>query len=635
MCRATATAAKKPETSTRTAPRAAAARRRATLIRQLRVGGLGAKRSKRSRSISRGCGSALNPASARRRRTARTSSTRRASRRRRVVFGKFAPERWSRSSLRRSEIGPSRLLAAKCASHSAGHVPSLASRVETNPSSGARCARACKRGGGVEVLAGRQKEKASPAASTERRSFREPRPRLVEHRLRADDAGATRGQPADSVPTRYRSEPSGTRRPSPARRRRPRRTRRRRRRARERGDGRRDQAASTDGTSIPSCSCSSGGSPFVGIRVTALCPRAREEHQRAASVRPSRSARVAQPKTNRRVDRNASASSTSTRFAPGRSARSCFATRLVATRPARRMNTRRSVGCETAPEARRGAPGQPGTPNAFLPFAPPRLEYRRRRREPRERNRLNETDAPAASRPGLAVARIRVVLEHAEVAQRQDHASGRESAVGRRVPTERRAREDTVARRLIRRDENIIAIRDIFASRATRCVFPAVAPARSRERALLPRERSVREWQDALAGAGACGGEEGTGRDACVRVSVADAEHAASREVVARGERSKRGAAGNTHVLPARIVSCVVRDIPDASRSLGANRDLLWRRDWTRCRGQSIGTQLFSSRAHGAMSSLHFSACADRKSASRTSEKQTFFPSCAKFGQIA
>ena len=132
------------------------------------------------------------------------------------------------------------------------------------------------------------------------------------------------------------------------------------------------------------------------------------------------------------------------------------------------------------------------------------------------------------------------------------------------------------------------------------------------------------------------GGEEGTGRDACVRVSVADAEHAASREVVARGRAFETGSGeGNTHVLPARIVSCVVRDIPDAARSLGAHRALLWRRDWTRCRGQSIGTQLFSSRAHGAMSSLHFSACAHRKSATRTSQKQTFFPSCAKFGQIA
>ena len=103
------------------------------------------------------------------------------------------------------------------------------------------------------------------------------------------------------------------------------------------------------------------------------------------------------------------------------------------------------------------------------------------------------------------------------------------------------------------------------------------------------------------------GGEEGTGRDACVRVSVADAEHAASREVVARGRAFETGSGeGNTHVLPARIVSCVVRDIPDAARSLGAHRALLWRRDWTRCRGQPIGTQLFSSRAHGAMSSLHF-----------------------------
>ena len=84
------------------------------------------------------------------------------------------------------------------------------------------------------------------------------------------------------------------------------------------------------------------------------------------------------------------------------------------------------------------------------------------------------------------------------------------------------------------------------------------------------------------------GGEEGTGRDACVRVSVADAEHAASREVVARGRAFETGSGeGNTHVLPARIVSCVVRDIPDAARSLGAHRALLWRRDWTRCRGQS------------------------------------------------
>jgi hypothetical protein len=122
------------------------------------------------------------------------------------------------------------------------------------------------------------------------------------------------------------------------------------------------------------------------------------------------------------------------------------------------------------------------------------------------------------------------------------------------------------------------------------------------------------------------GSEEGTGRDACVRVSVADAEHAASREVVARGRAFETGSGeGNTHVLPARIVSCVVRDIPDAARSLGAHRALLWRRDWTRCRGQSVGTQLFSSRAHGRHVQSAFCAICARKSASRVSQKQTFF----------
>ena len=132
------------------------------------------------------------------------------------------------------------------------------------------------------------------------------------------------------------------------------------------------------------------------------------------------------------------------------------------------------------------------------------------------------------------------------------------------------------------------------------------------------------------------GGEEGTGvGDACVRVSVADAEHAASREVVARGRAFETGSGeGNTHVLPASIVSCVVRDIPDAARSLGAHRALLWRRDWTRCRGQSVGTQLFSSRARMVPCPVcKFSACSSQIRVTRLSKTNFFLPRVPSSGR--
>jgi hypothetical protein len=78
-----------------------------------------------------------------------------------------------------------------------------------------------------------------------------------------------------------------------------------------------------------------------------------------------------------------------------------------------------------------------------------------------------------------------------------------------------------------------------------------------------------------------------------------------------------------------------VRDIPDAARSLGAHRALLWRRDWTRCRGQSVGTQLFSSRAHGrhVQSAFFCMQLANPRHASL--KNKLFSSSCAKFGQIA
>ena len=108
----------------------------------------------------------------------------------------------------------------------------------------------------------------------------------------------------------------------------------------------------------------------------------------------------------------------------------------------------------------------------------------------------------------------------------------------------------------------------------------------------------------------------------------------ASREVVARGRAFETGSGeGNTHVLPARIVSCVVRDIPDAARSLGAHRALLWRRDCTRCRGQSVEPNCFLRARMGALSSLHFSAIASQIRVTRLSKTNFFLPRVPSAGR--
>ena len=397
-------------------------------------------------------------------------------------------------------------------------VPGVARRDEPQLGRALVHARVQKRGGGVEVAAARRSGKGEGVARGEHRGEavvpHEPRPRLVEHREAR--AQTTQARRVNSQRTRYRL---GT-----ARNRRGRGVHHqragdgfggfaaRRRRERERGDevGREPQrdVAQTARRSVVFVFVR--WFVFVGIRVTAAfrAARAREEHQRARFGEPvAQRARVAQPKDKlrRAQPERVDVLDVDARFATGRSASVLF--RVQTGRDAPRSAHEHAPQRLVAKQLRRHERGRAGArtgdaERVFFTFAPPRLEYRRRRRETRERNRLNETDALGDESPyGLAVARIRVVLEHAEVAQRQDHASGRESAVGRRVPTERRARDETVARR--RRDGIDIAIRDIFASRATHGVFPAVAPARSRERALLPRERSVREWQDALAGAGA------------------------------------------------------------------------------------------------------------------------------------
>ena len=217
------------------------------------------------------------------------------------------------------------------------------------------------------------------------------------------------------------------------------------------------------------------------------------------------------------------------------------------------MNTRRSVWLRNSSGGTSAGAPEPGTPSAFFLRSRRRVSSTAAVVANRERNSRNrDTDALGDESPyGLAVARIRVVLEHAEVAQRQNHASGRERVCRRAPRTDgkprARCRYETVARHH-RPDGHHHRDPRHLASRATHGVFPAVAPARSRERALLPRERSVREWQDALAGAGACGGEEGDGsgrvrscqRRGCRTRGQSGGRRA--RESVRNGERRRKHA---------------------------------------------------------------------------------------------
>ena len=373
-----------------------------------------------------------------------------------------------------------------------------------------------------------------------------------------------------------------------------------------------------------SCSCSSGGSCSSGSESRRLSvPRARAKSTSApASVRPSLSAPASRnQKTNcDALSRNASTSSTSTRVSqPDAPPRSCFASRQtgLATRPARRMNTRRSVWLRNSSGGTSAGAPEPGTPSASAFF----LRSRRRVSSTAAvvANRANETPETATpTRSATSRPMASQSHESASSSNTPRSPSAKTTRPGASLPSGAAYRRKAARATKPSRDVDGMASSSsdgIIITGSERCLRlaprtasspPSRRPARVNARFSHANVAcaSGRMRSPALERVEVRRGRVGT--RAFVSASRMPNTRPFGRSSRA-GERSKRGAAKETRTFCPRAsfrVSC------GTSRTRrGASAPT------APCSGDAIGhavvvsqigTQLFSSRAHGAMSSLHF-----------------------------